>query len=55
MHQGTIIRDYSTAEFLADDHLQSVNGLDYSYKSDCGRRIMALQDHEKGVTILPVD
>lgn len=55
MHQGTIIRDYSTAEFLADDHLQSVNGLDYSYKSDCGRRIMALQDHEKGLTILSVD
>ncbi len=55
MHQGTIIRDYSTDEFLADDHLQSVNGLDYSYKSDCGRRIMALQDHEKGLTILPVD
>ncbi len=48
MHRGEIIRDYSTAEFLADDHLQLVNGLDYAYKSDCGRRIMALQSlHEK--------
>ncbi len=55
MHQGTIIRDYSTAEFLADDHLQSVNGLDYSYKAACGRRIMALQDHEQGVKNLPID
>jgi energy-coupling factor transporter ATP-binding protein EcfA2 len=55
MHQGTVIRDYSTAEFLADDHLQSVNGLDYSYKSDCARRIMALQNHENGVKILPID
>lgn len=43
MHQGAIIRDYQTAEFLADDHLQSVNGLDYAYKSDCAIRIMALQ------------
>ncbi len=55
MHQGTIIRDYSTAEFLADDHLQSVNGLDYSYKADCMRRIMALQNHEHGLKILPLD
>jgi len=43
MHQGSIIRDYSTDLFLADDHLQSVNGLDYAYKSDCARRIMVLQ------------
>lgn len=49
MHGGEIIRDYSTAEFLADDHLQSVNGLDYAYKADCGRRIMALQGlHDSG-------
>ena len=43
MHRGEIIRDYSTAEFLSDTHLQSVNGLDYAYKSDCGKRIIALQ------------
>ncbi len=59
MHQGTVIRDYSTTEFLADDHLQSVNGLDYSYKSDCGRRIMALQNHEHehdhDLEIIPLD
>lgn len=45
MHRGVIIRDYQTTEFLVDDHLQSVNGLDYAYKSDCARRIVALQDH----------
>jgi energy-coupling factor transport system ATP-binding protein len=44
MHQGKIVRDYSTSEFLTDDHLESINGLDYSYKSDCERRIMALQN-----------
>ncbi len=47
MHRSEIIRDYSTAEFLADDHLQSVNGLDYAYKADCGRRIIALQNGGK--------
>ncbi|MEE4240572.1 MAG: energy-coupling factor transporter ATPase [Desulfopila sp.] len=49
MHQGALIRDYRTTDFLTDDHLQSVNGLDYSYKSDCGRRIMALQNHSHNV------
>jgi energy-coupling factor transport system ATP-binding protein len=51
MHQGALIRDYRTADFLTDDHLQSVNGLDYSYKSDCGRRIMALQNHADGSVV----
>jgi energy-coupling factor transport system ATP-binding protein len=35
MHQGRIIRDYATADFLKDDHLQAENGLDYSYKNEC--------------------
>jgi energy-coupling factor transport system ATP-binding protein len=48
MHQGAIIRDYSTIEFLTDDHIQSVNGLDYAYKSDCLQRIMALQGQKSG-------
>jgi len=43
MHRGAIIRDYRTSEFLADEHLHSINGLDYSYKAECGRRILALQ------------
>jgi energy-coupling factor transporter ATP-binding protein EcfA2 len=43
MHRGAIIRDYRTSEFLTDDHLHSINGLDYSYKAECGRRILALQ------------
>ncbi len=51
MHQGAIIRDYKTAEFLADDHLQSINGLDYAYKSDCGMRIMALQGYDHTDTL----
>ncbi len=50
MHKGALIRDYRTTDFLTDDHLQSVNGLDYSYKSDCGRRIMALQNPADGST-----
>jgi energy-coupling factor transport system ATP-binding protein len=44
MHRGSIIRDYRTSEFLADDHLHSINGLDYSYKAECGARILALQN-----------
>lgn len=43
MHDGRIIRDYPTVEFLADEHLQAVNELDYTYKSDCGQRIMEIQ------------
>jgi ABC-type glutathione transport system ATPase component len=43
MHRGAIIRDYRISEFLADEHLHSINGLDYSYKAECGRRILALQ------------
>ncbi|MFV0438163.1 MAG: ABC transporter ATP-binding protein [Desulfopila sp.] len=44
MHQGKIVRDYSTTEFLTDDHLQTINGLDYSYKSASARQIIAMQD-----------
>lgn len=44
MHQGRIIRDYATAEFINDEHLQAENALDYTYKNDCGTVIMALQD-----------
>ena len=48
MHRGTIIRDYRTSEFLTDGHLHSINGLDYSYKAECGRRILALQGSVSG-------
>lgn len=48
MHRGAIIRDYRTSEFLADDHLHSINGLDYSYKAECGARILALQNGNQG-------
>ena len=43
LHQGRIIRDYPTGEFLADDHLQAINGLDYTYKSSCYTAIQAMQ------------
>lgn len=43
MHQSRIIRDYPTASFLADDNLQAMNGLDYTYKSHCLEQIMDLQ------------
>jgi energy-coupling factor transport system ATP-binding protein len=43
LHQGRIIRDYPTDDFLADDHLQAINGLDYTYKSSCYTAIQAMQ------------
>lgn len=43
MHQGRIIRDYPTREFLADDHLQAINGLDYTYKNSCYQEIREMQ------------
>ena len=50
LHQGRIIRDYPSADFQHDEHLISINGLDYTYKNDCCREIMALQrDFEAGV------
>ena len=48
MHRGAIIRDYRTSHFLADEHLHSINGLDYSYKMECGARIRALQNGSIG-------
>jgi len=43
MHQGKVIRDYPTPDFLADRHVQAVNGLDYTYKNNCLEKIMDLQ------------
>ena len=43
MHQGRIVRKYLTSDFLHDEHLISVNGLDYTYKNICCREIMNLQ------------
>jgi energy-coupling factor transport system ATP-binding protein len=48
MHQGRIIRDYPTTRFMRDDHLISINGLDYTFKNACCREIRRLQrDSEK--------
>lgn len=44
MHQGRVIRDYPTAEFIGDRSLVSVNGLDYTFKNACCREILRLQD-----------
>ncbi len=47
LHRGKVLQDYSTADFLADQNLQSLNLLALSYKSDCSRQILALQhQHE---------
>lgn len=43
LHRGRIIRDYPTAEFLADDRLQAITGLDYTYKNTCFTEIQAMQ------------
>ncbi|MGE4560870.1 MAG: ABC transporter ATP-binding protein, partial [Desulfobulbus sp.] len=48
LHRGRIIRDYTTREFLADDHLQAVNGLDYTYKNNCYQEMQALQQGGMG-------
>jgi energy-coupling factor transporter ATP-binding protein EcfA2 len=48
MHGGRLIRDYSTSAFLRDDHLISVNGLDYTFKNACCREIMGLRDTAAG-------
>lgn len=49
LHQGRVIRDYATSEFLADDHLRAVNGLDYTCKSSCYQQIQALRRHQGGI------
>ncbi len=33
MHQGRILRDYRTEDFLADDHLEEATGLGYVYRN----------------------
>jgi energy-coupling factor transporter ATP-binding protein EcfA2 len=45
MHQGEIIRDYPTADFFRDEHLESINHLDYAFKNDCHHEIMAMHNH----------
>ncbi len=44
MHQGRVIRDYPTAEFIGDRSLVSINGLDYTFKNACCQEILRLQD-----------
>jgi energy-coupling factor transport system ATP-binding protein len=45
MHGGRLIRDYATSAFLHDEHLISINGLDYTFKNACCREIMQLREH----------
>jgi hypothetical protein len=47
-HQSRIICDYPTSSFLADTHLQGINGLDYTYKNHCLEQIMDLQHRNGG-------
>ena len=44
MHRGLMIRDLSTADFIADSQLISSNQLDYTYKNICGQEIMKMQE-----------
>jgi len=44
MHRGQMIRDLSTADFIADNQLISSNQLDYTYKNICGQEIMKMQE-----------
>ncbi|WP_429884303.1 energy-coupling factor transporter ATPase [Geoalkalibacter halelectricus] len=43
MHQGRILEDYSTAEFLADQNQRTLNALALTYKSACSEEIRELQ------------
>ncbi len=43
MHGGKIVRDTSTADFLMDDHLHSLYGLDLTYHNQCCREIFEIQ------------
>ncbi len=43
MHHGRLIRDYSASAFLQDQHLISVNGLDYTFRNACCQEIIKLQ------------
>ncbi|MGA7874236.1 MAG: ABC transporter ATP-binding protein [Desulfoferrobacter sp.] len=43
MHGGKVIRDYMTDEFERDEHLISINGLDYRFKNACCQEILDLQ------------
>lgn len=47
MHQGQILQDYTTAEFLADQNHKTLNALALTYKAACSREIRQLQhQHE---------
>lgn len=47
MHQGGILKDLSSRDFLQDKGLGSLNGLAYSYRLQAGEAIQALQQaHE---------
>jgi len=43
MHGGRVLRNYRTEEFERDEHLFSINGLDYNFKNECCREILDLQ------------
>lgn len=43
MHQGRVIRDYLTNDFLNDSHLETLNQLDFTYKNICSHEIMSMQ------------
>ena len=43
MHQGSILSDLPTPDFIEDEHLVG-HQLDYAYKNICGREIMKMQE-----------
>ncbi|MFZ2446535.1 MAG: energy-coupling factor transporter ATPase [Syntrophobacteraceae bacterium] len=43
LHKGKVARDYGLEEFTHDQHLISMNGLDYTYRNHCHEEILALQ------------
>lgn len=47
MHQGHLLEDLSTAHFIEDPRLGSLNGLSYAFRRRGGQAILALQhEHE---------
>jgi len=47
MHEGTIVQEMATADFLQNSELSSLNGLDFTYRNRCSVKIRDLQhQHE---------
>lgn len=47
LHEGALMRDYSTEDFFNDANLTSLNQVDFTYRIRCGLEIMQLQHQHR--------